>query len=155
MSGNVLGFTGTRKGLKCAQAVSLDKLLCKLYFDDVHHGGCLGGDLDFHNIVLRNERARLRSRIYIHPAIGFAKQRQLFACDSPYWGKNIVVYPEMEPLTRNRAVVNEIDTLIACPDSKEERVHSETWYTVRRAREYKLMIFIVYPDGSIKCERSI
>lgn len=149
----ILGFTGTRKGMKGAQYAALNQLLRKLYYDDIHHGGALGADLEFHQMMLKDTRARLRCKIYIHPTFGF--QRPLFECDDPYWGRNIVVYNEMTPLTRDIAIANEIDTLIACPDSMKERLRSGTWFTVRKAREYKLMVFIVYPNGQIAVENKI
>jgi hypothetical protein len=155
MSGTILGFTGTRRGMKCAQFVSVQRLVKTLHYSDVHHGGCYGADFEFHEMMLKEQRAQLRSRIYVHPGKGLDDQSRHFQSDSPYWKHNIIVMPEQNNLVRDRMIVNEIDVLIACPDSSKEKVRSGTWFTVRRAREAKLMIFIVYPDGKIAVENKI
>lgn len=155
VSGTNIGFTGTRLGMTLRQSVVVSKLLNVLYFSEIHHGGCYGADFDFHEIALRNSKCQAHVRIYVHPGKGAMNQSRHFLSESPYWQRNIIVLPEVEYLLRDRIIVNESDLLIACPHGKTELTRSGTWFTVRRARENKIPIMIVYPDGSIKFEMII
>jgi predicted Rossmann fold nucleotide-binding protein DprA/Smf involved in DNA uptake len=58
------------------------------------------------------------------------------------------VRPQRPYLDRNRDIVAASDVLIACPKGPEQR-RSGTWSTVRYARQARLPILIVWPDGEV------
>jgi hypothetical protein len=50
----ILGFTGTRRGLTEVQIRWLQDLFERLRIDEGHHGACVGADLEFHKLAVRN-----------------------------------------------------------------------------------------------------
>lgn len=138
----LIGFTGTREGLKPAQRQGLLNLLSNLKdVRQAHHGDCTGADQEFHEAVeaLFNETVIIVS----HPPIN---NKFRAYCDAN------ITFPTKDYLERNDDIVNSCDALIAAPNGFEEIKRSGTWYTVRRAREAGKLVIIVYPDGTLEKE---
>lgn len=151
-----IGFTGTRQGLTEVQHNELSDLFYGLLGEEiidaeVHHGGCVGADEEFHNIAtlyraiyLTGEEDRLP--IVIHPA-----QVPMSLQAAGLRGKRLSPKP---PLERNHDIVDETDVLIATPFESEEQQRGGTWSTIRYARKLERPIYIVLPDGTVKPENT-
>lgn len=131
----VLGFTGTRRGMTDAQSREVDQLT-RFAFSELHHGDCVGADLDMHVIARAN-----RLRVVIHPPLDQRLRAGL---------KGDVVCPPKDYLARNRDIVAESDALLATPAESSEHWKGGTWYTVHHAQEQGKPVIIVWPDGSVK-----
>jgi len=140
-----LGFTGSRQGMSGAQILSIETLLAtyvaRVTRDllEVHHGMCVGSDLDFHSIC-RN----LHLRIIGHPGVGMngtSQTRAVCDCD--------VVMPEARYRIRDRHIVEASQVLLATPAGFHEERRSGAWATIRCARGLRKELHIVYPDGTL------
>ncbi|NTU84764.1 MAG: hypothetical protein HGA45_36270, partial [Chloroflexales bacterium] len=130
-----LGFTATQLGLSEAQRGVVPLLLVSLRPDEFHHGDCVRGDEAGHALA----REYTQAWIVAHPG-DIATKRAHCQADE--------MRPVAPTLERNRAIVDEVDLLLACPAGPEYQ-RSGTWATVRYARKQGKPIIIVYPDGEI------
>jgi ribA/ribD-fused uncharacterized protein len=133
-----IGITASRHGLTDAQHTRLLVSL-KLLRDErgakyLHHGDCQGGD----DQTAKAAR-ELGYRIIGHPPAD-PKLRAFFDSDET-----------REPTdykTRDRALVNEVDLLIGCPDTAVWKPRSGTWYTITYARGAGTKVAVIGPDGN-------
>lgn len=133
-----IGFTGSREGMTDAQKSSTIKFLCGVGATEGHHGDCVGGDADFHQIC-----KDLRIPIVIHPP---TEERLRAFCESDE------IREAKGYIERNRAIVNETHILVACP--KENHVPETvfgrgTWSTVRYAINKGRRTYTIWPSGDI------
>lgn len=137
----VVGFTGTRKGLRSPQNVTMRRFIRDIGMTRFVHGGAPGSDTLAHYAT----RAYYRDIcIEIHP------------CPQPgstVWLPmgNCEIYPELPPLERNRIIVGRIHGLLAAPATDVEAA-SGTWATVRYAREIGCPVYIIRQDGKLVCD---
>jgi hypothetical protein len=103
-------------------------------FTVLHHGDCVGGDAEVHEVG-----RYLKLYIIGHPPLN-PRMRAWRRCDE--------LRPPKDYIARNHDIVDECEELVAAPHSKAEEVHSGTWATVRYARKQGKLITIVFPDGS-------
>jgi hypothetical protein len=139
--GWVAGFTGTREGLTSFQRGNLLGLLSELRPRVLHHGDCVGADVEAHLFCVA-----LRVKVRIHPP----DENGLRAWCS-FMGSGLLVemvYDAKQYLARNRDIVDVSDYLIACVKGAEER-SSGTWATIRYAREVGRPVFVLWPDGKV------
>jgi hypothetical protein len=134
-----LGYTGTRRGLADVQFRTTAVEVSRLAPEFGHHGDCVGGDAEFHDICLDQG-----VRIIRHPPV--VSVHRAF-CLPYYQDRPLRAY-----LDRNQDIVDESDHLLAGPGEMEEERRSGTWSTIRRARERGIPITIVFPDGSVRRE---
>ena len=106
-----------------------------------HHGGCIGADREAHNIV-----HDLGYLIYVHPCD--IKDKQAVLPDNTVLG----LFEEKPPLVRNKDIVKACDFLVAIPGTRDERVRSGTWATIRQARKMRCDHKIIYPSGAVSVE---
>lgn len=135
-----IGFVGTRIGLNIEQKKSIIHILDKAFKNTntiiVLHGDCIGGDTEFHQIC--TEYNNLHKDKYIEIHIYPTNITSMRA-----YNKANIVMPIMRPLDRNNAIMNKADILIACPEDKNvEKMMSATWYTIRRARDANMPIYL-------------
>lgn len=133
-----IGITASRRGLtepQTARLVSALRML-KEYREAkyLHHGDCVGGDVE----VARHARA-IGYIIVGHPPIKNSL-RAFFPSD---WA-----YEPAEYLERDRTLADEVDLLLACPNSFEPRPRSGTWYTINWAERTSTKVAVILPDGS-------
>lgn len=138
-----IGFTGTQKGMTNHQESEVRRILesYKGSVTQIHHGGCIGADGEFHEICLSLERAIIPT---VHPAsdVNPSKIADLM--------KPADYVPARPALIRNRIIVDSSDVLIATPGQEHEILRSGTWSTIRYARlkyavEQGKAIHIVFP----------
>lgn len=136
-----VGFTGTRDGLTARQAENLRDLIEWLKPTEVHHGGCVGADHDFHEIVL----ARTDAHIYVHPGLVADRWRMKYTPSA-----RVTIFPAKPPLVRNRAIMDcGMDASIGCPGGMVEELRSGTWSTIRYVRKADDgRLVILFPDGT-------
>lgn len=132
------GFTGTQQGMTEAQREACQGLLVSLGIKELHHGDCIGADVDMHKLALEKELF-----VVIHPPED-PKKRAFCRGDV-----NLLEKPYLE---RNHDIIDVCDLLIATPKEEDEQLRSGTWATVRYARKQKKSIYIVFPSGSVKRE---
>lgn len=141
----ILGFTGTRTFITCAQREVLRDWVDRAR--EVHHGACIGADEECHNIAL--EAGKL---IVVHPPIDTSRMM------TPNWNHPNVTVREHKPYhPRNRDIVNASTHLLALPDGPW-KPFGGTWYTVDFATGHKdihmmihtIPVTICYPDGELE-----
>jgi hypothetical protein len=102
----------------------------------LHHGDCINADA-----VAATIARSLGYWIHGHPPTN-PKARA--------WFENDRTAEPLPYLRRNRAIVAASQILVAMPDSYEEKLRDGTWATVRYARQAKIPILLILPDGRIK-----
>lgn len=137
-----IGFTGTRYGMRPAQAHVFGILLVDLVTvtgsssHTFRHGMCRGADYE------AGEIAFMAVEVIGHPGP-----------DNDVWrhhGCHVhAMLPPMAHLARNREIVDKSEILIAAPAEMVETDRGGTWSTIRYARKAGKKITIIYPDGSL------
>lgn len=119
----IIGYTGTQIGMSARQKMGLrTHLLLAEPDSEFHHGDCIGGDQEAHDIALE-----LGLRIVLHPPIN--KSKRAF-CK----GATQMLEPK-DYIPRNHDIVDAAQLLIAAPKMNDEELRSGTWATVRYARK--------------------
>lgn len=136
---SIIGFTGTKLGMRDPQITSLTRLLIELNGKAFHHGDCIGADVQAAAVA-----HKLGYYIECHPPIN-PKHRGWF----PH---NDLVNKEYGYIVRDQHIVNDTRILVACPHTPYEITRSGTWTTVRYARGKNRTIYIIKPDGSVDVE---
>lgn len=140
-----ISFSGTQVGMTQEQKRMVRNLVGELWPNNAHHGDCMGADEEFHNIVLEEVPDCL---IHIHPGTdNFGEMPKRAHCDGP--DDRIRIYEPKPYLMRNIDIVRQSEALIAAPQQAEMTTRSGTWSTVRKAKRYKKVLYVVLPDGEI------
>ena len=137
-----LYFCGTKYGMTMQQKLKVQEFLVnkKDEIKNIRHGDLIGGDEEFHRMCYV---FRQQNKITVHPP----KQRCYRAlCKAPRI--------EEPADSRNRIIImcKKSDTLLATPHSFVENIRTGCWQAIRLAREHKLNIILVFPDGTIEEE---
>ena len=137
-----VGFSGTRYGLSPAQWYALSETLSIALGDigEIHHGDCVGADKDAHMMAVK-----LGIPIVIHPPENPAMRA--------WCGKAAEMRPPLPYMTRNRAIVDETEILIAAPARLEPVKSSGTLLTLEYARKCERPVGLICPDGFVEWER--
>ena len=132
-----IAMTGTQKGMNAFQMSECWILLHLFRPKEVHHGGCVGADKNFHDIVRHLPGPSLK--VHCHPAWDKVGD-QMADC---YGDKN---YQSLPPLVRNQEMVMQgVDGLWAFPHQERMIVRSGTWATVRYALKADRRVFVITP----------
>lgn len=140
----VVGFTGTQHGMTKRQKESV-----RSYFNGVlehtkkHfpgseivaiHGDCVGADKDFDDIAKSLGIVR-----YIYPSNIEGKRA--------HTEKNgaIEAHLPVDPLYRNKLIVEASSAMLAAPKLKTPELRSGTWATIRFAEKIKKLLLIIDP----------
>ena len=136
---NHIGFTGTQQGITRNQRVLLYRCLKNLFDSDdinvLHHGDCIEGDTEAHDLAVR-----IGYEIEIHPST--IKSKRAFKNT----GKIRKIHEAKPPLERNHDIVNASRLLLACPKEEHEVLRSGTWSTVRYARKKHKRVETILPN---------
>lgn len=140
----ILGFTGTRNPLSQAQMrwlyTFLDDVVEEGQVTEVHHGACVGADLEMHLGCL--ERG---IPLVVHPPV---KTNFLAVqCITPTPG--VTILPAKPYLNRDRDIVAAADGVLGMP-AKSETDGGGTWYTLNYAMRVLTPVSIVHPDGRVE-----
>lgn len=133
-----VGFTGPRDGMTLQQKTAVRSALVTLKPSHARHGLCTGADEQFHDICREYG-------LYIigHPGMdNHGKSPYRAHCDVDE------IEPVLSYMERNQNIVNNSDILIATPSGFVEIRSSGTWSTIRKARNKRRTLFIVFPDGT-------
>lgn len=148
----ILGFTGTRKGITAAQSRMLRETLADPLMETarVLHGGAIGADTEFDQIV----SAVFEFVHYDFPEDGIVCEVYPATVDRfSFWRwrdhDSRFVHSPMEPLKRNRIIVNRSDRMIATPSEDDEQPRGGTWSTIRYTLRIGKPIVIISPRGGI------
>ncbi len=131
----IIGFTATRKGITSHQIGILKDILL-FTCHEFHHGDAVGGDKQGHDLA-----TALGFSVHIHPAKG---ERDRAFCKGA-----ARTYAPMDPLGRNRVIVDLCHALVGCPEGPEV-LRSGTWSTIRYAKKSGKLLWIVYPNGTFE-----
>lgn len=132
---HVIGFTGTRDGMTEIQRKTFKELLSIYEPHEFHHGDCIGADAEAHTIS-----KELGFFVVIHPP-RISTNRANCVGDR--------MEPVKEYLKRNEDIVMASEVLFAIPKTEVEEIRSGTWSTIRKARQEKKTIYIIYPEGKV------
>lgn len=136
-----IGFTGTQVGMTADQKSNVKTLLesvMKNLPEDqtlrVVHGDCVGADKDFDDIAVSLGLSRLTYPCNLdnkraHTERAGAKE----------------AHPPIDPLKRNKLIVEVADAMVATPKSSTEELRSGTWATIRYTRKQNKQLFIFHP----------
>jgi hypothetical protein len=133
----IIGFSGTREGLTAAQKKVIDVFFCDNHVSEAHHGDCIGGDEDFHELCRKHGIP-----VVLHPPEDW---RLRAFCQGAVREEQPYPY-----LTRNQHIVNATDLLLAAPKEEYEPDAMRgqgTWSTVRYARRSLRPMRLVWPEG--------
>jgi hypothetical protein len=134
----IVGISATRYGLSDRQlewlATHMKQFSTTCVSDEFHHGDCIGGDAEAHEIALR-----LGYEVHIHPCT--ASDELKANCKGA-----VKVYEKLPPLVRNRVIVDTSDIMMICPNTNTEVLRSGTWSTFRYARNMNKAIVLIMPD---------
>ena len=137
----ILSFSGTRDGMTYKQIETVKKLLSELEPTQVIHGDAIGADEQFHQLVETHRKIfNLSITIKIYPS---DRENQRAYCDGDQ------IMPQMSPLDRNTLIAKEGDKLLACPKEMNMALRSGTWTTIRRAKSYGKIVYVVLPNGAV------
>lgn len=132
-----IGFTGTREGMSEYQIQEVICWLREIQPSEVHHGLCEGSDGEFHDLVVEGINA-FEGIVSICKIIGHPPLAKKFyayrKCDE--------FRPDKPYLVRDHNIVDETDTLIACPLG-DEVMRSGTWATIRYALKQKKEVILI------------
>ena len=138
-----VAFTGTRQGMTEEQAKTVGVWLMnhETEISQLHHGACIGADVDFHNICIDMEMIRL---VHVHPSDNknTNQLRQLKQIENV-----AMIWPIETPLARDWTMVQHCDILLATPLQDDEVVRSGTWTTVRYARKLRKKVRLIRRSG--------
>ena len=133
-----VGFTGTRIGLTDYQHTQVFYNLHRWAQDfrleeagTFLHGDCIGADAQSAEIA--------RELGYTIEA--FPSNQRLYRA----FTNADILHTPVEPLRRNRLIVQQCEVLIACPSAAAEIVRSGTWVTVRYARNRGRKLIMIPP----------
>lgn len=135
-----LGVTATQNGLTARQHEAFVNLLHPIHVEEFHHGGCVGGDEQLHNLF---RATKPKTRVVVHWGDIPQKRAVLTFREGD---SEIAALPNLE---RNHNIVDRIDELWGFPSTNIERLRSGTWTTIRYARKQGRPNLIVYPSGLI------
>jgi hypothetical protein len=144
-----IGFTGTRVGMSPQQVRSLATILTVFYVPNqsiLNNGLAKGADAMSLNIAYE-----LGYQIFGYPSnlSGHDTLHRLLVPKCHYVAK------PMNPLDRNKVIVDNSDRMIACPkDIDEEEVRSGTWHCVRYAMSVRKPVILVGTDGAVRVENN-
>lgn len=137
MNAVILGFTGNQQGATSQQKERFVRLISAWTPKEFHVGDCIGADHDAY-VIVRNISEG--TTLVGHPPDVYGK-RAFCSYD--------VQHDPLPYLTRNKRIVDSVETMVAMPGGFSEEVRSGTWSTVRYARKCNVPVYIIYPDGSI------
>lgn len=142
-----VGYTGTRSGMTHEQRLAVTLCAERHATDDYvivgHHGDCVGGDEEFHEIL------RLFPNAYIIGHIPIIDTERAH-CE---FDEERAPLPYMK---RNTVIVRESRVMIAAPYAAEPASSGPvggTWRTVELTRKAKKPLYLCLPDGRIIEER--
>lgn len=139
-----IGFTGTRHGMRPAQANAFGHVLSTLTMavpSSFRHGMCKGADYEAGEIAFTIAELAL-IEIIGHPGPAGDVWR--------HHGCHLhAMLPPRPHLARNRDIVDRSEHLIAAPAEMVETERGGTWSTIRYARKIGKPVTIIYPDGSL------
>jgi predicted NUDIX family NTP pyrophosphohydrolase len=140
-----IGFTGTSMGMTPQQKIEVAGKLKKLYdegFNELHYGLCIGADQQAAIFA-----KKLGYRVVAHPGVNKKNPTNtLFRSD---FADNDEVREPKFFIARDRDIVDETELMIAAPNTREERVRSGTWATVRYARKQNREVILILPEEII------
>lgn len=134
-----IGVTSTRNGMTEAQRVAVSQIVERSQAQVAHHGDCIGGDSNFHDIC-----RRMGLWIVGHPPTN-PKYRAWCDVDD--------LRSEKDYLVRDEDIVRESTWMIAAPKNNKWIPHSGTWATVTITRRLEKPLALVFPGGTVQYER--
>ena len=131
----IIGFTGTRSGMSSKQKEEVAKLLDShdMINTTVLHGGCIGADIDFHELCEGMTRE-------VYPGHSANAPNDL-----KYRGEYKdadVIHSSQTHFKRNRDIVDRCDILIATPYN-DDSSKGGTWYTIKYAQILNKQVIII------------
>ncbi len=130
---DVVGFSGTRKGMTERQYFMVRTILLNVGAIEIHHGDCVGADAQVHDFA-----SDKGIRTVIHPPTN-PELRAFCAGDE--------VLTARPYLARNRDIVDACTLLVAAPPDKYSG-RGGTFSTLRYALKVDRDLIAVYPDGT-------
>ena len=134
----IIGFTGTRKGMKESSKEVIKEFIVNGNHTEFHHGDCTGSDEQFH--VLVDELNIKGAVIHIHPPSTHGYKAY---CVRKANKTKVVLHEPKSYYSRNKDIVNSSDLIIATPVSLNIKQLSGTWWTIYYALEKNKPIMIL------------
>lgn len=132
-----IGFVGTRTGLSAVQLQCVKRLLRRPGVEQVVHGGCVGGDAQFHE-----EARRLGYAVTVHPP-------EQIRYRAPCAG---VTKEEQEGsyIERTQRIAKDSSLLIvATEEGWERRRNGGTKMIIDFARKRKIPLVVLHANGDV------
>lgn len=132
-----LWFAGSREGMTLQQKDIVKEFVFehRHILNTIRHGDEIGSEQEFHNICYN---LNLIDKMVIHP-LNNRKHRAL--CKAP----NIL--PPTSYEIRRQAMADNSSFLLAIVNNYKENLRSSCWSLVKLAKDKKMPVLIVYPNG--------
>jgi len=136
LGGSYLGMNNYQK---MEVDASIKYLKRNFIITGVYHSGCIGADLEFHEMILNNS---LVVDIYIHQTSNAARQAAMTDNENI----NLIYMPEAPTRLKNRTIIDNVEILIVAPKETYEVRTSGLWGAVRYARKINRTMWIIHPN---------
>ena len=137
----ILSFSGTRDGMTHKQMETVRRLIAEIAPTQVIHGDAIGSDEQFHQLVeIHRKIFNVSITIKIYPS---DREHQRAYCEGD------TIMPQMPPLERNQLIAKDGDKLLACPKEMSMVLRSGTWTTIRKAKMFGKIVYVVLPNGDV------
>jgi len=131
--GSIVGVSGTRMGATREQLTVVSELLRLPHVATLVHGDCVGVDVQVATIA-----TRIGLTTIAYPA-NLNRYRG--------WHKSNVIHPVGDYLSRNRIIVDSVNSMIVVPLAREFTRRGGTAHAFKYALRTKRPTIVVYPEG--------
>lgn len=131
-----MGVTSSCLGLTKLQEQWIANFLNENTAYVLHHGDCVGGDDEVAHLF-----AEYGTYIIAHPGNSMTHRA--------YSTANDLILPSMDNLRRNRVIVTHSEFMLALPGTAFEIMRSGTWHTIRYAKNQKVPLVVIKPNGQV------
>jgi hypothetical protein len=132
-----VGISGTRQGATKDQVETLRDFFGSTRITRLTHGGCHGVDEQADAIY---REVHPNPIVSVYPAIG----------GKGTYHEPEIIHNEMEPLKRNRLIVEDSDLMLIVPARPNEIRRSDTWATYRYSVQQGVINIVILPDGTTR-----
>lgn len=147
LPGQIAGFSGTRNGMTPQQKVSFNALMVAAKPSALHHGACVGADLDAVRLFCA---AFPDSAVIAWPGVSATSKPGQNVRSVEAVALSGTVEPERTYRRRNEKIVEAADMLYAAPPCRPLPPRGGTKMTISIARRACKPVVIVWPDGEVE-----
>lgn len=140
--------TGTRRGGTPYQIAAVGWLWSRYGITKLHNGDAIGVDAQLYHLA-----KAFRAKVELHPPTNPKYRAFCGLLDCVVTDTEAIWWPEKPFKVRDRDMVNESEVVVSVQWKAKELETGGTRYTTDYARERKLPLALVWPNGHVSFER--